>query len=108
MWFNGPCDVPHHAWSFRSTMEGYRALAVQYGAADKPIVPTEFGWAVGDGFLVYPYAQDNSYQEQADWTVQAYTMMQDWKWVGPAFLWNLNFAVVAPGTEKTLVEHCQC
>ncbi len=102
MWFNGPCDVPHHAWSFRSTMEGYRALAVQYGAADKPIVPTEFGWAVGDGFLVYPYAQDNSYQEQADWTVQAYTMMQDWGWVGPAFLWNLNFAVVAPGTERAL------
>ncbi len=100
--FNGACEVPHHSWSFRSTLEGYRALAVQYGAADKPIVPTEFGWAVGDGFPVYLYAQDNSYQEQADWTVQAYTMMQDWGWVGPAFLWNLNFAVVAPGTERAL------
>ena len=100
--FNGACDVPHHAWSFRSTLEGYRALAVQYGAADIPIVPTEFGWAVGAGFPYYLYAQDNSYQEQADWTVQAYTMMKDWGWVGPAFLWNLNFAVVAPGTERAL------
>ncbi len=100
--FNGACDVPHHSWSFRSTLEGYRALAVQHGAADKPIVPTEFGWAVGAGFHSYLYAEDNSHQEQADWTVQAYTMMQDWGWVGPAFLWNLNFAVVAPGTERAL------
>ena len=102
--FNGACDWPHHAWSFRSTMEFYRDLAVQYGASDKPIVPTEFGWAVGNGFAhhSYAYANDNSYQEQADWTVQAYTMMRDWGWVGPAFLWNLNFRVVAPGTERAL------
>jgi hypothetical protein len=26
--------------------------------------------------------------------------MRDWGWVGPAFLWNLNFRVVADGTEK--------
>ena len=100
--FNGAGEQVHHSWSFRSTLEGYRALAVQYGAADKPIVPTEFGWAVGAGFPSYLYAEDNSHQEQADWTVQAYTMMRDWGWVGPAFLWNLNFAVVAPGTERAL------
>ncbi len=27
-------------------------------------------------------------------------MMKDWGFVGPAFLWNLNFRVVADGTEK--------
>jgi len=27
-------------------------------------------------------------------------MMRAWGWVGPAFLWNLNFRVVANGTEK--------
>lgn len=102
--FNGACDGPHHAWSFRSTMEGYRALAVQHGAADKPIVPTEFGWAVATSneHPAYVYARDNSFQEQADWTVEAYMMMRDWGWVGPAFLWNLNFAVLAPGTELAL------
>ena len=26
-------------------------------------------------------------------------MMKNWGWVGPAFLWNLNFRVVANGTE---------
>ncbi len=99
--FNGACDSPHHSWSFRSTMEGYRNIANVYGANNKVIVPTEFGWAAGGAQNPnYRYADDNDYGEQAEWTVQAYQMMRDWGWVGPAFLWNLNFRVVANGTEK--------
>jgi uncharacterized protein YraI len=99
--FNGACDSPHHSWSFRSTMEGYRNIANVYGASNKLIWPTEFGWAAGGAYHpAYKYADDNSYEEQAAWTVEAYTMMRNWGWVGPAFLWNLNFRVVANGTEK--------
>ncbi len=99
--FNGACDSPHHSWSFRSTLEGYRNIAVKYGAANKRIWPTEFGWAAGGAFHpAYAYANDNSFEEQAAWTVEAYQMMRNWGWVGPAFLWNLNFRVVADGTEK--------
>jgi hypothetical protein len=99
--FNGACDSPHHSWSFRSTMEGYRNIANVYGASNKLIWPTEFGWAAGGAFHpAYAYANDNSFEEQAQWTVEAYTMMRNWGWVGPAFLWNLNFRVVADGTEK--------
>jgi uncharacterized protein YgiM (DUF1202 family) len=99
--FNGACDTPHHSWSFRSTMEGYRNIAVRYGAGNKLIWPTEFGWAAGGAFDPrYAYANDNSFEEQAAWTVEAYQMMRNWGWVGPAFLWNLNFRVVANGTEK--------
>ncbi|MCC6457856.1 MAG: SH3 domain-containing protein [Caldilineaceae bacterium] len=99
--FNGACDSPHHSWSFRSTMEGYRNIANTYGAGNKLIWPTEFGWAAGGAYHpAYKYADDNSYEEQAAWTVEAYTMMRNWGWVGPAFLWNLNFRVVANGTEK--------
>lgn len=99
--FNGACDSPHHSWSFRSTMEGYRNIANVYGASHLPIWPTEFGWAAGGAFHpAYAYANDNSYEEQAAWTVEAYQMMRNWGWVGPAFLWNLNFRVVANGTEK--------
>ena len=99
--FNGACDNPHHSWSFRSTMEGYRNLAVRYGAGGQRIWPTEFGWAAGGKFHpAYAYADDNDFDEQARWTVEAYQMMRDWGWVGPAFLWNLNFRVVADGTEK--------
>ena len=99
--FNGACDSPHHSWSFQSTMLGYRNIMNVYGAGGKKIVPTEFGWAAGGAFDArYAYANDNDYNEQAAWTVQAYQMMRDWGWVGPAFLWNLNFRVVANGTEK--------
>lgn len=99
--FNGACDSPHHSWSFRSTMEGYRNIAVKYGATNKLIWPTEFGWAAGGAFDPrYGYANDNDYNEQAAWTVEAFQMMKRWRWVGPAILWNLNFRVVADGTEK--------
>jgi hypothetical protein len=99
--FNGACDSPHHSWSFQSTMLGYRNIMNVYGAGNKKIIPTEFGWAAGGAFdSRYAYANDNDFNEQAEWTVQAYQMMRDWGWVGPAFLWNLNFRVVADGTEK--------
>ncbi len=99
--FNGPCDTPHHSWSFRSTMEGYRNIMNVYGDSGKRIWPTEFGWAAGGMFDPrYAYAEDNSFEEQAAWTVEAYQMMRNWGWVGPAFLWNLNFRVVADGSEK--------
>jgi hypothetical protein len=99
--FNGACDSPHHSWSFRSTMEGYRNIMSVYGGGNKQIWPTEFGWAAGGAMNPnYRYADDNDYTEQAQWTVEAYQMMKNWGWVGPAFLWNLNFRVVANGTEK--------
>ena len=99
--FNGACDSPHHSWSFRSTMEGYRNIMNVYGAGNKSLVPTEFGWAAGGAQNPnYRYADDNSLEEQAAWTVEAYQMMKSWGWVGPAILWNLNFRVVANGTEK--------
>lgn len=99
--FNGACDTPHHSWSFRMTMEGYRRITVEAGAGHLPIVPTEFGWAAGGSYHhAYGYANDNSYQEQADWTVEAYRMMSNWSWAGPAFLWNLNFRVVGDRTEQ--------
>lgn len=98
--FNGPCDAVHHSWSFRSTMEGYHAIMQKYGDGNKRIWPTEFGWAAGGAFDDrYKYANDNDFQEQAEWTVRAYQMMKNWGFVGPAFLWNLNFRMTNNGTE---------
>ena len=98
--FNGACDNPHHSWSFRSTMEGYRDIALQYGV-DLPIWPTEFGWAAGGAFHeAYGYANDNDFDEQARWTVEAFRMMREWGWSGPAILWNMNFRVIANKTEQ--------
>ncbi len=99
--FRGPCNNPHHSWSFRQTMEGYRRIMVKYGDAAKRIWPTEFGWATSPTPVKnYEYAADNTPDEQARFTVRAYQMMKNWGWVGVAFLWNLNFRVVAPGSEQ--------
>ncbi len=99
--FRGPCENPHHSWSFRQTMEGYRNIMVKYGDANKRIWPTEFGWASNPNPVPgYEYAADNTLEEQAQFTVRAYQMMKQWGWVGVAFLWNLNFRVVAPGSEQ--------
>ena len=105
--FDAGCikNTPHRSFSFRSTMEEYRAAVAAVNPAI-PIWPTEFGWAVsippGNPKYrdIYLFALDNSYEEQAAWTVQAYQMMKDWGWVAAPILWNLNFRVIAQGTER--------
>ncbi len=82
-------------------MEGSRDLMLRYDDGNKTIWPTEFGWASSP--LPTPgkeYAADNSLEQQAAYTVQAYQMGKAWGWVGTMFLWNLNFKVVASGSEK--------
>ncbi|MEM7344200.1 MAG: hypothetical protein AAF485_08145 [Chloroflexota bacterium] len=98
--FRGPFENRHHSWCFRGTMEGYREVMLAYGDGDKAIMPTEFGWAVsGNPQQGYEYARDNTPEEQAQWIVEAYQIAQGWGWVGPMFLWNLDYGVTASGTE---------
>ena len=99
--FRGACDSPHHSWSFRSTVDGYYEMMQRHGAGHLKIWSTEFGWAAGGALHpAYAYANDNSLDEQAEWTVEAFQYMRDSGKVGAAFLWNLNFRVIADGTEK--------
>jgi len=95
----------HRAFAFRR-VEDLRAIMVKYGDGGKRIWPTEFGWATVEGLGVppaagYEYAADNTQAEQAQFLVRAYQMGKDWGWVGPMFLWNLNFGpVCGAGDEK--------
>ncbi|MGD8398803.1 MAG: hypothetical protein PVG11_08090, partial [Anaerolineae bacterium] len=99
--FMGPCQTLHRSWSFYGTLHQYYNVMVKYGDSRKKIWPTEFGWATNwTGDPNYGYARDNTRAEQAEWTAEAYKLMKKWGFVGVAFLWNLNFEVVAPGTEK--------
>ena len=98
--FRGPYDNRHPSWSFRGTMESYRNIMVKYGDGGKRIWPTEFGWATTEGLGVganpnYEYAADNSEAEQAAYLVRAFQMGRNWGWVGPMFVWNLNFGPVS-------------
>ena len=47
----------------------------------------------------YEYARSNTLEEQAQWVVQAYQWSKQQGWVGPMFLWNLDYGVTAAGTE---------
>jgi anti-sigma factor RsiW/3',5'-cyclic AMP phosphodiesterase CpdA len=90
----------YHSWCFLGTMEGYREVMVTNGDGNKAIWPTEFGWAVADQPQAgYEFAQDNTVQEQAQWTVEAYQWAEAQPWVGPMFLWNLDYGLTASGTE---------
>jgi hypothetical protein len=97
---HGTFSNRHHSWCFRGTMEGYRNVMVANGDGAKAIAPTEFGWAVsGNPQAGYEYARDNTPQEQAQWITQAYQWAKQQGWVGPMFLWNLDYGVTAAGTE---------
>jgi len=90
----------HHSWCFLGTMEGYRNVMIANGDGAKSISPTEFGWAVtGNPQPGYEYARDNTPEEQAKWIVDAYQWGKGAGWVGPMFLWNLDYGVTAANTE---------
>jgi hypothetical protein len=99
--FRGPWENPHHSWSFKSTLEGY-ARRIRAAGSDKKLCVTEFGWPsvedlqgrgqLRDGF---GFAADNTLQDQANFTVQAIELMQQWGFVRLAILWNLNYGAQA-------------
>ena len=91
----------HRSFFFRNTMEDYRRVMVEFGDGQKAIWPTEFGWPVWRfrGDKRFEFAQDNTLQEQANYIRRAYEMAQAWGWVGPMFLWNLDYAVTTPRSE---------
>lgn len=92
--FRGPFDNQHHSWSFRSTLEGY-AQKIAAAGGDQKLCVTEFGWASAEGLDGVPqgfdFANDNTLEEQADFTRRALTNMVEWDFVQLAFLWNLNY-----------------
>lgn len=114
--FNNPPDADwrthgganfkgHPSFFFRSTMEGYRNIMVANGDGGKKLWPTEFGWASAHNLGAgpargYEYAAEISEQDQANYVVRAYQIARGWGWVGPMFLWNLNFGPVAGARDE--------
>jgi hypothetical protein len=99
--FRGPFENRHHSWCFRGSMEGYCNVMIANGDGAKTIWPTEFGWASSlNPPPLYEYARDNTLEEQAQWTVEAYQRAKQWGWVGTMFLWNLDYGVTAADKEQ--------
>ncbi len=57
-------------------------------------------WRPGRGPGRGEYAAQNTEGEQAQFLVRAYQMGRSWGWVGPMFLWNLNFGPVAGAADE--------
>lgn len=91
--FRGPFDNPHHSWNFLSTLEGNIAL-IQKADSDTPLCITSFGWPSSEGIgghpLGFEFADDNTLQEQAAWTVDALSIMRDSNRVRLAIVDNYN------------------
>jgi polysaccharide biosynthesis protein PslG len=105
-WGNPPdarcCNnVPNRGWDddprffFMNTIEDYRDIMERNGWSDRQMWATEFGWATWagidseppDGWMVY-----NTPEQQAEYTLRAFEIGQAREYMGPMFLWNLNFA----------------
>lgn len=90
--FTGACHSPHHSWSFRSTLTAYQAALATRDLAEIPFWVTKFGWPTGKPISAnYQYVRDNSAEEQALWTLEALTQLQQSEQVTAAFLFNLNY-----------------
>ncbi len=95
--FDGACDSPHHSWSFASTLAGYRDLLDAYNV-DLPLWPTEFGWGAGTAVDDrYRYVEDNTREEQAAWTLEAFDLLRA-AGTGPAFLYNFDAGIADPNS----------
>ncbi|MBZ0301426.1 MAG: beta-galactosidase, partial [Anaerolineae bacterium] len=92
--FRGPFDNAHHSWSFYSTLQTY-ANKIELANGDQPLCITEFGWAstedLGGSPAGFGFADDNTLDEQAEWTVEALNQMESWGTVWLAFIWNFNY-----------------
>ncbi len=92
----------HPSFFFLDTLEDYRAMLVSAGADALPLWPTEFGWGSFEGLYTpegapaappagAEFMAETSEYEQAVYILRAYELAHERAWVGPMFLWNLNF-----------------
>ena len=92
----------HPSFFFRNTMEDYHNIMADYGDGSKQLWPTEFGWCIADPSALEgrQYCSYNSEAARASYFVTAYQMARNWGFVGPMFVWNLNWRTFQYGSEQ--------
>ena len=89
---------PH--FFFADNLRDYHQIMLDNGHADLQMWVTEFGWATWENFPGQPSADSqwmlrNDKWDQANFTIRAFQIGQQTPYIGPMFLWNLNFATLA-------------
>jgi hypothetical protein len=88
---------------FANTIEDYRNIMVANDHSDIQLWATEFGWATWHelpGDAPEPWMAYNDKWGQAEHTLRAFQIGQETSYIGPMFLWNMNF-----GWLPTLIEN---
>jgi LysM repeat protein len=90
-----PSHNNHESFFFRDNINAYLVIQNEYGDS-RSLWATEFGWPSSHnidvavppdfGFMVYITEED-----QADFTFRALLMAQEWDYMGPMFVYILNF-----------------
>lgn len=86
----------HPSFFFRQTLADYRQIMVANGDSQTFIWPTEFGWGTNADTgsappAGYEFVAYTDLTEQAQYIARGYQLGRDLNYVGPMFLWNLNF-----------------
>ncbi len=107
-WGNAPdavcCDpVDGRGWDeqpqffFLNTLNSYRAIMDAYDDTAKQIWVTEFGWTTWADLNADPVEEWMNYvspTEQGNYILRALEIGHSFDFMGPMFIWNLNFADV--------------
>ncbi len=93
----------HPSFFFKQTLADYRQIMVENSDSGTYIWATEFGWGSNDGLNVdpapeYAFVSYTSLDEQASYTLRGFQLGRELGYVGPMFLWNLNFCMVVGPT----------
>jgi hypothetical protein len=95
--------VPTHnndpSFFFLNTVEDYRAIQAEFGDSDRKMWATEFGWGTMDGLGLpvpdeQPFFAYMDQNKQAEYIIAAFQIAQQWDFMGPMFLWNLNIGAL--------------
>ena len=92
-----PSHNDHPSFFYRDTLWDYFTILREAGRSEMQVWVTEFGWGSFEGLDATPpadaeYMSAVSEWQQATYTLRAFELAHTWRWVGPLFLWNLNFA----------------
>lgn len=93
----------HPSFFFKQTLADYREIMVANSDSGTYIWPTEFGWGSNDGLNVepapeYAFVSYTSLDEQSSYILRGYQLGRELGYIGPMFLWNLNFCPVVGQT----------
>lgn len=89
----------HASFFFQNTLQDYRAIMTEFNDSGRFMWVTEFGWGSSENLpgevnLNYGFVEFTSLDEQSQYTIRAFEAGNELGYVGPMFLWNLNFCEV--------------